>query len=242
MHRLQMQSGCGCHGVSGRIRLRRCQAPLFFGGLGLTTTRDTRCGAHREGFVSGWPEGVSGRRCLPVVRSRSRFRPQVESRPMLCNHVTQTALRGSGGSGDDTLEHDSPLHRPLYRRHDHLGNARQAPSMHAGVQRIRQRRPIARSLEHPNLVRLIGACTLGTPMRIVTELCEGGSLYELLYERCEVAGSAASLLLCHLACFTCRVPSAVRHHTELGRLRASTGLSSAELARIWADGGGAWKK
>lgn len=42
------------------------------------------------------------------------------------------------------------------------------------------------SLEHPNLVRLIGACTLGTPMRIVTELCEGGSLYELLYERCEV--------------------------------------------------------
>lgn len=42
------------------------------------------------------------------------------------------------------------------------------------------------ALEHPNLVRLIGACTLSPSLRIVTELCAGGSLYELLYERCEV--------------------------------------------------------
>jgi len=53
-------------------------------------------------------------------------------------------------------------------------------------------RKVARELEtlskldHPNLLGLIGACTLTAPFQLVTELCDGGTLYGLLYETCEV--------------------------------------------------------
>lgn len=39
-----------------------------------------------------------------------------------------------------------------------------------------------RELQHPNLVKLIGACMLASPFRLVTEFCAGGNLHELLHE------------------------------------------------------------
>ena len=37
------------------------------------------------------------------------------------------------------------------------------------------------SCRHPNLVLLMGAVTRTLPLTLVTELCRGGSLYDLLY-------------------------------------------------------------
>lgn len=53
---------------------------------------------------------------------------------------------------------------------------------------------ILMKLRHPNLVLFLGACTKRPPFRLVTELCTGGSLYELLHERPEILISKSQIL------------------------------------------------
>jgi serine/threonine protein kinase len=56
-------------------------------------------------------------------------------------------------------------------------------SMPAHVEAFRKEIFAMATCRHPNLVLLMGAVTRVLPLTLVTELCRGGSLYDLLYTR-----------------------------------------------------------
>ncbi|TEB15213.1 protein kinase, partial [Perkinsus sp. BL_2016] len=54
-------------------------------------------------------------------------------------------------------------------------------SMPAHVEAFKREINTMANCRHPNLVLMMGAVTRSLPLTLVTELCRGGSLYELLY-------------------------------------------------------------